>query len=107
MNARQFDVFSNSDPESADAYPYFIVLQNDAIGDLNTRIVAPLVSPERLPLFDRLMPGVPATGSHYLVDVTTVGTVPTRVLEYRVANVDEAGYQIVAALDLVLTGISS
>lgn len=105
MSARQFDVFPNPDPESAAAYPYFLVLQHDVLRDLNTRLVAPLIPPKRLPDFDRLMPAIAVKGSRYVLDVTGIGEVPTRILENPVANFEEARYEIISALDLVFTGI--
>ena len=44
----QFDVFENPDPESAQAHPYFVILQADRLKELNTRIVAPLVAPKAI-----------------------------------------------------------
>ena len=105
MSARQFDVFANPDPESAETHPYFVVLQHDALSDLNTRLVAPLVKPKRLPFFDRLMPAVNVKGSRYVLDVTNIGAIPAPLLEKAVANLEAARYDIVAALDLVFTGI--
>lgn len=105
MSARQFDVFRNPDPDSADAYPYFLVLQHDLLRDLNTRLVAPLIPPKRLPHFDRLMPAITVKGSRYVLDVTGIGAIPTRLLDNPVANFEAARYEIICALDLVFTGI--
>jgi toxin CcdB len=105
MSARQFDVFANPDPDSAGEHPYFVVLQHDIIGHLNTRIVAPLIAPRHLPLFEKLMPEVRVKGSRYAVDMTNIGPVPARLLENPITNLESARYQIVAAIDLVFTGI--
>jgi toxin CcdB len=105
VSARQFDVFANSDPESADSHPYFIVLQHNALSHLNTRLVAPLVAPRRLPLFEKLMPEATVEGARYVIDVTNIAAIPTRFLEKAVANLEPEHYHIVRAIDLVFTGI--
>ena len=105
MNARQFDVFSNPYPDSVGSHPYFIVLQADALEQLNTRLVAPLIAPKHLPLFDRLMPEVAVEGSRYVIDVTNIGAIPTRILQKRVVNLEAERYRLIGVIDLVFTGI--
>src|SRR5256885_1058829 len=105
MTARQFDVFSNPDPDSVSSHPYFIVLQADALEHLNTRLVAPLIAPKQLPLFHRLMPEVAVKDSRYVIDVTNIGVLPTRILQKPVVNLEAERYRLIGALDLVFTGI--
>jgi toxin CcdB len=101
----QFDVFKNPDPASASSHPYLIILQANGLANLNTRIVAPLVAPKRLPLFERLMPEVTVAKSRYVIDVTNIGVVPAHELSKPIANLESERYRIVAAVDLVFTGI--
>lgn len=101
----QFDVFKNPDPTSAPSHPYLVVLQSNGLADLNTRIVAPLITPKKLPLFERLMPEVTVAKSRYVIDMTNIGVVPTHELSKFVANLESERYRIVAAIDLVFTGI--
>ena len=105
MTAKQFDVFVNPDPEFSETHPYFIVLQHDLLGHLNTRVVAPLVAPKAIQFFERLMPDVSVEGSRYVVDVTNIGVIPARMLQERVANLEDRRYDIVRAIDLVFTGV--
>jgi toxin CcdB len=105
MNARQFDVFSNPYPDSVSSHPYFIVLQTDALEHLNTRLVAPLVAPKLLPLFERLMPEVGVEGSRYVIDFTNIGAIPTRMLQKPVANLEAERDRFIGAIDLVFTGV--
>jgi toxin CcdB len=105
MSPRQFDVYSNPNPQTSDSHPYFVILQSDAIGSLNTRIVAPLIAPKQLPFFERLMPEVMVRGSRYVVDTTNLGPIPTRLLHERITNLEAERYNLVRAIDLVFTGI--
>jgi len=101
----QFDVFSNPDSETSESHPYFIVLQVRQLAHLNTRIVAPLIVPKIIPGFERLTPIVSVRGSRYMIDVTNIGVVPTKLTLQPIANLEAERYRIVAALDLVFTGI--
>ena len=107
MSPRQFDVFPNPDPESAEGYPYFVVLQHDVLTRLNTRVVAPLIPPKSLPFFERLMPEVNVKRSRYVIDMTNVGVIPVLALNEAIANLEKYRYQIVGAMDLVFSGIGS
>ena len=105
MGANQFDVFVNPDPEFAESHPYFVVLQHDALRRLSTRVVAPLIAPKAIPLFERVMPEVSVKGSRYVIDMTNIGVIPATALQERVANLEDWRYDIVRAIDLVSTGI--
>ena len=105
MTANQFDIFANPDPEFAESHPYFIVLQHDALDHLNTRIVAPLIAPRTMPLFERLMPEVTIRNTRYVIDMTNIGVIPAAALHERVANLEDRRYDIVRAIDLVFTGV--
>jgi toxin CcdB len=101
----QFDVFENPDPESAEAHPYFLILQADRLKELNTRIVAPLVAPKTLPGFERLMPVVSVKNKNFVVDITNVGVFPLKLIPKPIVNLEAERYRIVGALDLIFTGI--
>ena len=101
----QFDVFENPDPESAEAHPYFVILQADRLKDLNTRIVAPLVAPTSIPGFERLMPFVSVENKKLVIDITNVGVFPVKLIPKPIANLETERYRIVGAIDLIFTGI--
>jgi toxin CcdB len=105
MAANQFDVFANPDPEFSESHPYFIVLQHTVLNRLNTRLVAPLIAPKAIPLFEKLMPEVTVTGSRYVIDMTNIGGLPAGLLQEPVANLESRRYDIVRAIDLVFSGI--
>jgi toxin CcdB len=101
----QFDVFENPDPETAEAHPYFVVLQADRLTELNTRIVAPLIALKTVPGFERLMPLVSVKNKNLVIDVTNVGVFPVKLIPKPIANLEAERYRIVGALDLIFTGI--
>jgi toxin CcdB len=101
----QFDVYANTDPKSSRSHPFLIVLQADLLAHLNTRIVAPLVAPVAMPPFERLVPVVRIEGAPHMVDVTNIGVVPVKSLMRLVTNLESERYRIVAAIDLVFTGV--
>jgi toxin CcdB len=105
MAADQFDVFANPNPESAAALPYFVVLQHGALSGFSTRIVAPLIAANASSSFEQLMPEVSVKGSRYVVDMTGIGVMPARVLQERVANLENRRYDIIRAIQLVFSGI--
>ena len=104
MTGLQFDVCANPDPASSEAHPYLVVLQTNGLVDLNTRVVAPLIPPKRIPFFERLMPEVVVKGTRYVIDITNIGVVPTRELPGAIMNIESHRDRIVAAIDLVFTG---
>jgi toxin CcdB len=101
----QLDVFRNPDPASATTHPYLIVLQSDVLSDLNTRIVAPLVSPRKIPLFEKLMPLVQVERRQYVIDVMNLGVIPVRELAAYVTNLASEYERMVQAVDLLFTGV--
>lgn len=101
----QFDVFENPDQESAEAHPYFVILQADRLKELNTRVVAPLVSPKTIPGFERLMPLVSIKNKTFVLDITNLGVVPLKLIPKPIANLEAERYRIVGAIDLIFTGI--
>lgn len=44
---RQFDVVENANPDTRSEVPYLLLLQADLFDDLETRVVAPLISADR------------------------------------------------------------
>ena len=102
---RQFDVFRNPDGETRSAHPYLIVLQSDAIFDLDTCVVAPLVSPRAIKFFERLLPPVSVEGNQYVIAVPDMAAIPVREIGPAIANLEAERYRISVAVDLVFTGI--
>lgn len=102
---RQFDVFKNTDKRSGAAHPYLIVLQSDAIAALDTCIVAPLVPPRTIEYLERLLPVVTVKRRNYVIAIPDMAAMPSSAIGEPVANLESERYRIVAAIDLVFTGI--
>jgi len=105
VTLKQFDVFPNRSARTRGRHPYFIVLQSDMLDGLNTRIVAPLFPASASGGGERFTPVVTVEGARYMVDMSNIGTIPARAAAAPTANLESERYQIVAATDLVFTGI--
>ncbi len=102
---RQFDVYPNPDPATRDSHPYLVALQSDALRHIATCVVAPLTSPRKIQFLEKLFPEVVVKGARYVIAMPDLGAIPTVELKTSVANLEEYRYQIIAAIDLVFTGI--
>ncbi len=107
MVTRQFDVFKNPNPKSARAVPFLLCVQHRVLEHLSTRVMVPLVRPTALSnrLASRLNPEV-LVGRERLVLLTQqVGAVQASSLGPPIANLEGARAAILAAVDLVFTGL--
>ena len=105
VRLRQFDVFPNRSPRTRETHPFFIVLQSDMLERMNTRVVAPLFPAAASNSAERLTPIVTVDGSRYMIDMANIGTIPIKAASAAIANLEAERYRIVAAIDLVFTGI--
>ncbi|HEV2558909.1 MAG TPA: CcdB family protein [Microvirga sp.] len=100
---RQFDVFAHPDEETADAYPYLMVLQSDFIAQTASVIAAPLI--EAAQRDTRLYPAFRIKGERYTLMISDLAAVPRTMLRTPVDNLAPERSRIIAALDLLFTGI--
>ena len=103
--ARQFDVTANPDAIEAAARPYLMVLQSDLATDLNSTVVAPLVPLAAMRGASRLNPIISVEGQEFWLATHELFAIDRRMLRQPIANLVENRYGIVAALDLLFTGI--
>lgn len=103
----QFDVCRNPNATSRARIPYLLDVQSDLLDTLATRVVVPLCKPEVLSgkPAERLNPAFEIEGRKLLMLTQELAAVPRKALGERVANVAAERAAIVAALDLLLTGI--
>ena len=103
----QFDVYRNPDPGSQARIPFVVVLQSDLLDAVENHVVAPLRLKQENAIIPvvRLNPVVQIDGADYLVRVQDIATVPRRMLKQRVANLSPQRDEILAALDLLFTGL--
>lgn len=101
----QFDIVENLGPDRTSKYPLLVVLQHDRAEVIATVVVAPLVPVSLGPIPSRLHPVVIVAGQEYVALVGQLAAVPKRVTGRVVGNVEDYRYQIVAAIDLLFTGV--
>lgn len=103
---RQFDVLRNPDPETTSWAPYVVVLQSNLLHDLATVVVAPLVDPGEFgPPATTLNPVFAIESRRVVLSTAELAGVSRRELGERVASLKAERDAIVAALDLLFTGI--
>jgi toxin CcdB len=103
----QFDVYRNANAASRSRIPYLVDVQSDLLEPLATRIVVPLCKPEVLSgkPAERLNPAFEVEGRRLLMLTPEIAGVPRKALGERVDNLAAKRAQIMAALDLAITGI--
>ena len=102
---RQFDVVRNPLKSGRDERPYVIVIQHAFLDDLPTRVVVPLTTASALRAQPRLNPAFKILGQSVRLSPTEPFSLLLRHLRNPVASLASERDRIVAALDLVFTGI--
>jgi len=103
----QFDVYRNSNPATRARIPYLLDVQSDLLEPLATRVVVPLCKPDLLKgkAADRLNPVFEIEGKRLMMLTPELAGVPAKILGERIDNLSSQRNAIIAALDLVFTGI--
>jgi len=103
----QFDVYRNPNPATRARVPYLLDVQSDLLDSLATRVVVPLCKPEVLrgKLAERLNPVFEVEGRKMVLLTPELAGVSRKALGEQIANLANRRDSIIAALDLVITGI--
>jgi toxin CcdB len=103
----QFDVFRNPNPATRTRIPFLLDVQTDLLETLETRVVVPLCKPELLKgrLAERLNPVLEVEGQKLAMLTPELAGVSQKVLGTKVANVAAERTAVIAALDILITGI--
>ncbi len=102
----QFDVYLNPNANTCDAIPYLLDVQAELLDGLATRVVVPLVAAEKMAAAARhLNPQFKIKGTPVVMSTTELAGVSTRSLGDKVASLKNRRDEIIAALDLLFTGI--
>jgi len=103
----QFDVYRNPNPATRARVPYLLDVQSDLLDTLATRVVVPLCKPEVLrgKLAERLNPVFEVEGRKMVLLTPELAGVSRKALGEQIANLANRRDSIIAALDLVITGI--
>jgi toxin CcdB len=102
---RHLDVVRNPLRSAQRDRPFLVCIQHDRMIEMKTRIIANLVTSRVFPEPSRLHPAISVEGNVLLFDPTDLLTLPVRILGSPVANLAADRDRIVAALDLVFTGV--
>jgi hypothetical protein len=103
--SRQFDVFPNPVRSMRAEKPYVVVVQHALFSAASTRVLAPLVPKSVVGDPTRAHPSFHIGSQTLYLSPTDLFTLSTRYLKDPVANLERSRDRIIAALDLVFTGI--
>lgn len=103
----QFCVRRNPSPETKATYPLLLDVQSDLTAGLNTRLVVPLcpLSAMKAGPITTLTPVLEVDGRRYIMLTPQLAGIPTKHWGAPVATLARYRDEIVAALDLLITGI--
>ena len=102
----QFVVYANADAASRKSIPCWLNVQSDLIDIAESRVVVPLIAPERAgPLVWGLMPLLDVAGKRMVMDTAQITNVPMQMLGRQEADLSTDRLTIIAALDLLTHGI--
>ena len=102
----QFDVYLNPNPDTRKSIPYLLDVQADLLDTLATRVVVPLILAEEIGLAAKyLNPQFKIKGVAVIMSTAELAGIPNRSLGDKVASLKSKRDEIIAALDLLFTGI--
>ncbi|MBI5919956.1 MAG: CcdB family protein [Nitrosomonadales bacterium] len=102
----QFDVYLNANPETRAAVPYLLDVQANLLDSLATRVVVPLRVAAEMPLAAKhLNPKFTLQGAPVVMSTAELAGVPKRSLGEKVHSLNDQRNEIIAAIDLLFTGI--
>lgn len=99
----EFLLYVNPNAQTRSEYPYLLDLQSALLDDLSTRVVAPLGRVAR-PI-SILCPEVEIEGERWVVLTQQLAGIAKKQLAEPVSDLSHYRTEIVAALDLLFTGI--
>lgn len=102
----QFDVYLNPNAGTRKAIPYLLDVQADLLDMLATRVVVPLVLEEEMGLAAKyLNPLFKVKGVTVIMSTAELAGISNRSLGDKVVSLKNKRDEIIAALDLLFTGI--
>lgn len=103
----QFAVYLNTNPATRADVPYLLDVQIDLLDGLGTRVVVPLYSERAMGgrAVGSLMPRFEVEGVSVVMVTPEMAGVPRRALGRQVADLAGQRFEIIAALDLLISGI--
>lgn len=101
------ELYANPNPLSRTAIPFLLDVQADLLASLETRVVVPLYARDAAPRYPiaRLTPVLEFQSQSYVAMIPELAGVARRDLGLAVGSLAEVRAEIIAALDLLFTGI--
>ena len=103
---KQFDVYTNTDSDTNQAYPYFVDVQTELLDALNSRVVIPLTTalPDKgLP--NNICPKVEIDGEQHYLLTYQITTVSSSFLRKHECSLLLNRTDIINSLDFLISGI--
>lgn len=101
----QFGLYRNSNRQTQGRYPFLLDIQNDFLDALKTRLVIPAIKLAEQKPITRLNPVFEYEQQQYLLAVQEMAAIPANNLGAKVTELDTLRGEILAAVDLLITGI--
>ena len=103
----QFAVHRNPNRATRAKIPLLLDVQSDLLESLNTRVVIPLYIPAAAEdgIIGTLTPRIEVEHTSYIAMTPELAGIPRKSLGAPVGNLSHRRHDIIAALDLLLTGI--
>jgi toxin CcdB len=102
----QFDVYLNPNAATRKHIPYLLDVQADLLDTLATRVVVPLILADEMGLAAKhLNPQFKIKGAAVVMSTAELAGIPNRSLGGKVASLKNKRDEIIAALDILFTGI--
>ncbi|EXF44436.1 plasmid maintenance protein CcdB [Pseudomonas sp. BAY1663] len=103
----QFAVYENSNAATKAAVPFLLDVQSDLIAELGTRVVVPLYTAAAMKgkILKTLTPIFEIEGKPYVMVTPQLAGIARKQLGNQVADLSAQRDEIIAALDLLITGI--
>ena len=103
----QYTLYKNENKATKKTYPYFVNVQSDLLDELNSRIVIPLSSLKSLENKNvkRLCPIIKVEDKSFVLLTHQLTSVPKSILKKESISLETYRYEILGAIDLLLTGI--
>ena len=103
----QFVVYRNPNPATRARVPLLLDIQSPLLDDLASCVVAPLtpMARHKSPSIRKLMPILEVAGTDYVMITPQLAGVSRKMLGDAVGDLSAQRAEIVAALDLLFTGI--
>ncbi len=103
----QFAVYENTNTATKASIPLLLDVQSDLLEELGTRVVVPLYSSDSVPnrRLRTLTPLFEIEGEQYVMMTPQLAGIQRNMLGPTVASLSSRRDEVIAALDLLITGI--